>query len=119
MHAASAQFSPYFSKMTNDFVFMGTAPNERWTKAEFSKFCKPYFDKGNAWEFKPKNRNWSFSKNGKTAWFDEELDTWMLDCRGSGVCIKKRGEWKIAFYNLTVLIENEKMTEFLELRKAE
>ncbi|MBU2018916.1 MAG: nuclear transport factor 2 family protein [Bacteroidetes bacterium] len=117
-NAGAAQFTPYFSSMTEDFVFMGTAPNERWTKDQFSAFCKPYFDKGKAWDFTPKNRNWSFSKDGKTAWFDEELDTWMQDCRGSGVCVKEKGQWKIAFYNLTVLIENEKMTEFLELRKA-
>ena len=118
LDASTTSYESYFNKTTEDFVFLGTAPGERWTKNEFMAFSKPYFDKGKAWDFKAKNRKWSFSKDGKVAWFDEELDTWMSDCRGSGICIKRKGEWKIAYYNLTVLIENEKMKEFLELRSA-
>ena len=38
-------------------------------------------------------------------------------CRGSGIMIKKKGEWRIEYYNLTVLIENEKIKEFIKLRK--
>ena len=55
-------------------------------------------------------------RNGKIAWFDEVLDTWMKDCRGSGVFVKRKGVWKLMQYNLTVLIENEKVQEFIELR---
>ncbi|MFT5581099.1 MAG: hypothetical protein ACI9G9_000344, partial [Psychromonas sp.] len=62
------------------------------------------------------NRTWEFGANKKIIWFDENLDTWMKGCRGSGILIKEKGEWKIAYYNLTVLIENEKMNEFIELR---
>jgi hypothetical protein len=51
------------------------------------------------------------------AWFDEELATWMNTCRGSGILIKEKNKWKLAYYNLTVLIENEKMKSFIELRK--
>jgi hypothetical protein len=114
--AANADYDDYFGLMDDSFVFLGTADGERWGKIEFSKFSKPYFDKGKAWSFKARNRNWSFSKNNKIAWFDEELDTWMRDCRGSGILVKKKGEWKIVYYNLTVLIENEKMSEFIALR---
>ena len=114
--ASNADFENYFGAMDDSFVFLGTADGERWTKKEFAEFSKPYFDKGKAWSFTASNRNWMYSKNGKIAWFDEELDTWMRGCRGSGVVIKKKGEWKLAYYNLTVLIENEKMTEFIELR---
>lgn len=116
--AAQANFESYFGLMSEDFVFLGTAPGERWTKEEFASFCKPYFDKGQAWGFTPSNRIWMFSKNRKTAWFDEDLSTWMEGCRGSGVMIKQGKYWKIAYYNLTVLIENEKIQEFIELRKA-
>lgn len=115
--ASQANLKNYFSVTTNNFVFLGTAPGERWTKDEFMSFCKPYFEKGEAWNFMPSNRNWVYSKNKKTAWFDEDLSTWMEGCRGSGVIVKERGVWKIAYYNLTVLIENEKITEFIELRK--
>ena len=116
--AYNASFDSYFEVVTDDFVFLGTAPGERWTKDQFAAFSKPYFDKGKAWDFKASNRNWNYSSNGKTAWFDEDLDTWMRGCRGSGVLVKKKGKWKIAYYNLTVLIENEKMKSFIELRDA-
>lgn len=117
-HVAAAQgnFDGYFDVTAEDFVFLGTAPGERWTKEEFMSFCKPYFDRGRAWDFKPSNRVWQFSKNGKTAWFDEDLDTWMRGCRGSGIVQKVKGEWKIVYYNLHVLIENEKMDAFIQLR---
>jgi hypothetical protein len=114
--ASQADYEGYFGKMADDFVFLGTAPGERWDKQEFAAFSKPYFDKGKAWDFKADNRHWGFSDNGKIAWFDEDLDTWMRGCRGSGVMVKKKGEWKLKQYNLTVLIENEKMDEFILLR---
>ena len=116
--ASNASFDSYFEVVTDDFVFLGTAPGERWTKNQFAAFSKPYFDKGKAWDFKASNRKWNYSSNGKIAWFDEDLDTWMRGCRGSGVLVKKKGKWKIAYYNLTVLIENEKMKSFIELRDA-
>lgn len=114
--ATNANFENYFGFMSDDFVFLGTAPGERWSKDQFAEFSKPYFDKGKAWDFKASNRKWNFSSDGKIAWFDEDLDTWMRGCRGSGVLMKKKGKWYIAQYNLTVLIENEKMKEFIQLR---
>jgi hypothetical protein len=117
LQASKANFDAYFNVTTDNFVFLGTAPGERWNKNQFIEFSKPYFEKGKAWDFKPLNRNWIFSKDKKTAWFDEDLNTWMNTCRGSGVCIKKNGKWQLAYYNLTVLIENEKIQEFIKLRE--
>lgn len=114
--ASEANFEGYFGVMDESFVFLGTAPGERWTKGEFASFSKPYFDQGEAWDFKASNRNWNFSKNRKIAWFDEELVTWMRGCRGTGILVKQRGKWKLVNYNLTVLIENEKIQEFIDLR---
>ncbi|MEJ6777140.1 MAG: nuclear transport factor 2 family protein [Crocinitomicaceae bacterium] len=114
--ASNADYEYYFGLMNASFVFLGTAGEERWDKKQFSEFSKPYFDKGKAWSFTAKNRRWKFSRNKKVAWFDEDLDTWMRACRGSGVMVKRKGKWKLAYYNLTVLIENEKMKEFIELR---
>ena len=114
--ASDANYEGYFGVMSSDFVFLGTAPSERWDKVAFSEFSKPYFDKGKAWSFTASNRKWNFSKNGKLAWFDEDLDTWMRDCRGTGILRKKKGKWEIVYYNLHVLIENEKIQEFIELR---
>ena len=115
--ASDAKFDSYFNCLTDDFIFLGTAPGERWTKIEFQGFSKPFFDRGKAWDFKASNRIWNFSKDGKIAWFDEDLATWMQGCRGSGVCIKTKGLWSISYYNLTVLVENDKIKEFIELRK--
>lgn len=118
-HRDVAEFKPedYFGLMSDDFIFLGTAPGERWTKSEFETFCKPYFEKKSTWDFKPKERNWYLSHDQQIAWFEESLDTWMQECRGSGVFKKIDGSWKIAHYNLTVLIENEKIQKFIKLRK--
>jgi hypothetical protein len=107
----------YFEVTDDSFIFLGTDPKERWTKDEFYKFCKPYFDKKTTWSFTPLWRNVYFSEDGKTAWFEEQLTTWMEECRGSGVLVYKNNEWKLVHYNLTVLIENEKVKSFIELRK--
>jgi hypothetical protein len=115
--ATNADYTSYFGAMDESFVFLGTAPGERWEKEAFSTFSKPYFDKGKAWDFKASNRVWMFSSNKKMAWFDEDLNTWMEGCRGSGIVVKKKGEWKLVYYNLTVLIENEKIEEFIAIRK--
>jgi hypothetical protein len=115
--ATKADFKAYFEITGEKFVFLGTDPKERWEKKEFEAFCKPYFEKGKAWDFTPSNRKWVFSNNQNIAWFDEDLATWMKNCRGSGVVEKINNEWKLVYYNLTVLIENEKIKEFIELRK--
>lgn len=115
--AASADFEAYFGAMTDDFIFLGTAPGERWDKEAFAAFSKPYFDRGSAWDFKPFNRQWVTTHSKNIVWFDEDLSTWMEGCRGSGILIKEKGKWKLAYYNLTVLIENEKIEPFIELRR--
>jgi hypothetical protein len=114
--ATNAKFDDYFGATTDDFIFLGTDPTERWTKEQFMSFSKPYFDKGKAWDFKKIERNWVFDKSGKIAWFDESLNTWMRDCRGSGIVVKEGKKWKLKYYNLTVLIENDKIQKFIELR---
>lgn len=115
--AAQANLDSYFKVLGDDFVFLGTAPNERWDKMAFKSFCKPYFDKGKAWSFVPSNRLWVLSPDKKTAWFDEDLSTWMGGCRGSGICILAENKWVLMYYNLTVLIENEKINSFIKLRQ--
>jgi ketosteroid isomerase-like protein len=114
--AAEADYTNYFGFMADNFIFLGTDPTERWNKEQFSGFCKPYFDKGQAWDFRKIERHIEISKDGKVAWFDEKISTWMKDCRGSGVLVKVGKEWKLAQYNLAVLIENDKIKEFIQLR---
>src|SRR5687768_17001483 len=79
--AAKGDYNGYFGKIDNDGIYIGTDATENWGKKAFEAFSKPYFDKGKAWDFKAMERHVYFSKDGKTAWFDELLDTWMKVCR--------------------------------------
>jgi uncharacterized protein (TIGR02246 family) len=113
--AAAADAERYFKYFTPDAVFMGTDATERWTRDEFYRYAKPYFDKGKAWSFKPVKRNVTIARDGKVAWFDEELDTPNLGpARGSGVLVRQDDQWKIAQYNLSVPIPNEIFKEIKE-----
>lgn len=105
--AAKADHATYFGMLSIDSHYIGTDANENWDKKAFDAFAKPYFDKGSAWDFKAVKRNIYFSKDGKVAWFDELLDTWMKGCRGSGVLEKDGKTWKIKHYVLSMTVPNE------------
>jgi hypothetical protein len=105
--AAAADEPHYFSDFAANGVFMGTDATERWTVPQFRDYAHPFFARGRAWSFKPRDRHVDFSADGHTAWFDEMLDTPNLGvCRGSGVVILSGAEWKIAQYNLSIAIPN-------------
>ncbi|MCF6241499.1 MAG: nuclear transport factor 2 family protein [Bacteroidales bacterium] len=117
--AAQANAHDFFGFMADDCIYIGTDETERWTKNEFVKFAKPYFDRGKAWDFEPIERQVYFSKNKKTAWFNETLNTWMGVCRSSGVLVKKKGKWKLKHYHLSVTVPNDKIKEFIRLLGVE
>jgi hypothetical protein len=105
--AAVADEARYFGHMTEDSVFLGTDATERWTKEQFRAYAHPHFAKGKAWSFRSVRRNLSFSKDGRVAWFDEDLATPNLGpSRGSGVLVRDGDVWRIAQYNLSVPIPN-------------
>lgn len=105
--ASEANFKTYFELMTEDAVFIGTDANEYWNKQEFQNYAKPHFDKGKAWSFTALERHVYFDASGKTAWFDELLNTQMKICRGSGVLVKVGKQWKIKHYVLSMTIPND------------
>ncbi|MCR5861028.1 nuclear transport factor 2 family protein [Flavobacterium sp. J372] len=105
--AAKADHATYFGMLSADSHYIGTDATENWDKKAFDAFAKPYFEKGRAWDFKAVERNIYFSKDGKVAWFDELLDTWMKGCRGSGVLEKEGKTWKIKHYVLSMTVPNE------------
>jgi len=108
--AAQADETRYFGHLREGAVFMGTDAAERWTKAEFQVWAHPFFQRGRAWTFKPQKRKLSFAPDGRSAWFDEGLETPNLGpARGSGVLVKEQGRWRIAQYNLGVPIPNALM----------
>lgn len=115
--ASNADFDSYFSKMTEDGVFIGTDATENWQNAAFKEFSKPYFDKGKAWSFTAVERNIYMNKTEDFAWFDELLDTQMKLCRGSGVIKKENGQWKIAHYVLSIAVPNDNVAELIKIKK--
>jgi hypothetical protein len=113
--ATEARAESFFGAMAENSIYIGTADFERWTKEEFVKFAKPYFDKGKAWDFKPYDRQVHVSLDGQYAWFSELLKTWMGVCRGSGTLVKTPLGWKIAQYHLSVTVPNEIIGDFIKL----
>jgi len=104
--ASRADFSDYFSRFAQESVFLGTDASERWTLEEFKAYTKPHFASGRGWTYIPVERFWRIS--GNIAWFDEQLDNESLGrCRGSGVAVLENGAWKVAQYNLALLIPND------------
>ncbi|MCO6147765.1 nuclear transport factor 2 family protein [Flavobacterium sp. NRK1] len=114
--AAKADYNGYFSKIADDGIYIGTDANENWDKKAFATFSGPYFISGKAWDFKALERHVYFSKDGKTAWFDELLDTWMKICRGSGVLEKEGNDWKIKHYVLSMTIPNNVTDKVIPLK---
>lgn len=111
--AAQADETRYFGHLREGAVFLGTDASERWTKAEFLVWADPFFQRGRAWTFKPLKRKIAFAPDGRTAWFDEALDTPNLGpARGSGVLVREQGRWLIVQYNLGVPIPNALMGSF-------
>jgi len=117
--ASVANETAYFDAMSENGVFMGTDATERWTRAEFREWAKPFFARGRAWTFTSRSRRVMFSEDGRVAWFDEVLDSASYgECRGTGVAQLRAGVWKIEHYNLTIPIPNDLADKFVaEIRK--
>ena len=103
----------YFSLFSEDAVFLGTDATERWDVPAFRKNAHPHFAKVKAWSFRAARRSIVIDGEGRVAWFDEDLETANLGpARGSGVLIRvgpeRDGPWRIAHYNLTITVPNER-----------
>lgn len=114
--AAEANYEAYFNFMAEDAIFIGTDATENWNKTAFQAYAKPHFDKGKAWSFTALERHIYFDKTGKTAWFDELLNTQMKICRGSGVLVKTGKNWKIKHYVLSMTIPNDNSGEVIKAK---
>lgn len=117
--AAKADEARYFGLYAPGAIFLGTDPAERWTSDAFHQWAKPYFARGSAWTYTPKERHVYFSPGRDVAWFDETLENAKLGtCRGSGVLVRADGAWKIAQYNLSVPVPNDLMGKVVEMIRA-
>jgi len=114
--AANAEFERYYSYFADDAVFIGTDATENWDKKSYMTWAKPHFDKRKTWNFKSLKRHIYFDKSGKTAWFDELLDTQMKICRGSGVLTREGKDWKIQQYVLSMTIPNSQVDTVVKIK---
>lgn len=113
--AATADEDVFFGSMRDDAIYLGTDKTERWEKTVFQDWSARFFERDTAWAFTPYDRELYFSADGRTAWFEELLETWMGPCRGSGVLTLEETGWKLAHYNLAMLIDNEDVQEVLQV----
>lgn len=113
--AASANWDTYFQQYTADAIFLGTDVGERWDMPTF----KGYAAASKGWVYTLRERNISLSPDGKTAWFDEILDSVNYGTsRGTGALIRTSTLWKIAQYHLTFPIPNDLADEFTQQIQA-
>jgi hypothetical protein len=114
--AAHADEARYFAHFADDSVFLGTDATERWDLPAFRAFAHPHFATGKAWSFHAVRRAITIADDGRFAYFDEDLATEKLGpARGSGVFVLENGRWKIAQYNLAVVVPNERFDELRAL----
>ncbi len=114
--AARADGGPYFALLTEDAIYFGTDPGERWTKAEFQAFAEPYFSAGRGWTYGVLERHAYLGPGGFTAWFDERLTNESYgECRGTGALRLEDGRWRITQYNLTIPVPNDLAGELVEM----
>lgn len=115
--ASEVNFEEYFNAISDDGIYIGTDPDEYWTKKEFSDWAKKYFENGKAWTFKTIERNIYFSDDEDLAWFSEKLNTSMGICHATGVAEHSLNGWKIKYYQLSVTVPNKLIKAFLKLKK--
>ena len=118
--AATADSAAFFGRMSPDGAYLRTDAAERWLRDELAAWAAPFFRRDTAWAFTPRERHWHLSADGRTAWFDEHLDSWMGTVRGSGVLTHDataagedtdagRSGWKLRHYNLALAVPNDRM----------
>ena len=113
--AAAGDDARYFATLTEDMVFLGTAPGERWEGGVWRDFVDSRFSRGKGWEYRPSDRSVVVSPDGGTAWFDETVENAHYgSCRGSGVLRREENTWRVAQYNLTIPVPDALVPELRE-----
>lgn len=121
--AARSDEAAYFELMTRDAVFLGTDATERWTREQLRAYAHEPFSQGRGWRMRAVRRDVVIADgpihDGSMAWFDEDLETVNLGpARGSGVLVRDGLGWRIAQYNLTITVPNERFGEVRALLSA-
>jgi hypothetical protein len=115
--ASEGNFEAYFNAIDQDGIYIGTDPDEYWTKQEFLEWSRSYFEKGKAWSFETIERNTFFADDEDLVWFSEKLNTSMGVCHATGIAEHSIEGWKIKYYQLSVTVPNELLKDFIKLKK--
>jgi ketosteroid isomerase-like protein len=107
--AERADFEAYFEVLSADSVFIGTDASERWSKAQFADYTRPFFERGQGWTYRTVERHVSVGAGGQWAYFDERLDNPKYGAaRGSGALrLEPDGQWRLVHYVLSFPIPND------------
>ncbi len=132
LHAAAAKGDDarYLAHFARSAVFLGTDKSERWDLPTFADYVHTHFQKAKVeggrevpakgWTYSVTRRAVSFSADGMTAWFDEDLVGEKAgETRGSGVLVREGGRYLVAQYNLTFTIPNARFEAMRVAIKAE
>lgn len=118
--AAEANGEKYFGLFTDDAVFLGTDATERWTIEQFKAYAMKRFETGVGWTYILKEGSRHITIDGSIAWFDELLENKKYGtCRGSGVVQHTSRGWKIAQFNLTFTVPNDKAEQVVAVIRAD
>jgi ketosteroid isomerase-like protein len=113
--AAAADADAYAATISDEIVFLGTAPGERWEGAAWRSFFRSYFAQGKGWTYVPSERSVVVSADGTTGWFDETVENQHYGaCRGTGVVRLEGGVWRIEQYNLTIPVPDALAPDLVE-----
>ena len=117
--AAKGENARYLGVYSENAVFMGSAPEERMDKEQFTDYVNRRFTEGVGWAYQSAERNIFIAEDGNTAWFDEVITRMAngQNFRGTGVLIKENETWMVAQYNFSVPFANaiwEKVMEVIE-----
>jgi len=118
LNASEAKFDEYFNAISENGIYIGTDPQEYWTKQEYREWVSKTLKPNNGFHFEIIDRNIFFNDEEDIAWFNEKLKTDMGVCHATGIATNTRSGWKINYYQLSVTVPNDLLKPFLELKKS-
>lgn len=117
-NASQMNLELYFDAIAENGVYIGTDPEEFWTKSEFKNWVNKTIKLKSGFYFQTIDRNIFFNDEEDMAWFNEKLNTSIGICHATGVVTQMRNGWKINYYQLSVTVPNELLKPFIELKKT-
>jgi hypothetical protein len=118
--ASKADEARYFGLFAPEGVFVGTDATEVWTVEAFRAYAHPHFSKGKGWTYVPDRKARRVEIRGEFAWFYEPLAHEKYGAlRGSGVLVRRDGQWRIAQYVLSFAVPNDAAADVVKRLRAD